>query len=680
MTLDASSMLDAALVHARRGWPVLPLYEPVTPEPGGPVGCSCGKAGCGNIGKHPRCDHGLKDATIDEAQIREWWAKWPEANIGVPTGAVSGMVVIDIDPRHGGDVSLEVLEDEHGKLPHTVEQLTGGGGRHLCFAHPGGTIKNRVGVRPGIDIRADGGYIVVEASLHETGCRYAFELSSLPGEVPLAAMPDWLEAIVIPATPDATAPPSGRCADPPPGAPILEGKRDSMLTSFAGSMRRRGMTQPSIIAALHAENRGRCQPPLPDSQVEKIARSITRYAPAGEGRPDVSSATVRSVRQLLRDHPDLRPPVIDGLLRRGELLNIVSASKSYKSWLATDLAICVAVGGCWLGRFATVQRQALIIDNELHGETSADRIPRVARARGVSIESIADSVHVGNVRGRGLDIFDLADYLSAVDAGRFGLVVLDALYRFIPQGLDENSNADMTVVYNQLDAVATEFGCAFVLVHHASKGNQSGKAVTDVGAGAGSLSRATDTHLILRPHEEEDAVVVEAAVRSWPPLRPFCLAWGYPVWSVDDDLDPGQLRKSGGRKKKESAGGKPAREELATAQFVERFVLAEPEPKTVIIERAKQGAGSKKRAEELLTLAESEGLVHRWKGGPREQVKFATRPPPSDEAEGTPNGVCVRARTPPHPPVGAEAPRGRGKKTSHAHGSSPDTPGDGGGG
>lgn len=274
-------MLDAALAHAARGWPVFPLYEPVWGDPVGPVVCSCGKAGCGNIGKHPRCDHGLKDATTDEAQIRAWWTRWPNANIGVPTGAVSGMVVIDIDPRHGGNDSLDELEAQHAKLPHTVEQLTGGGGRHLCFAHPGVNIKNRAGLKPGIDIRGDGGYIVVEPSLHASGRRYAFELSSLPGEVELAEMPRWLRDLLVESGSGAQGE-AEQAPSQPAGEGIAEGKRNATLASLGGTMRRRGMSEEAIAAALLAENRTRCRPPLPETEVARIAKSVAGYPPSVE--------------------------------------------------------------------------------------------------------------------------------------------------------------------------------------------------------------------------------------------------------------------------------------------------------------------------------------------------------------------------------------------------------------
>ena len=83
--------------------------------------------------------------------------------MGIVTDAVSGLVVLDVDPRHGCEESLKNLEREHGPLPRTLEAMTGGGGRHIYFAHPGGSVRNRVGITPGIDLRGDGGCIVAPA-------------------------------------------------------------------------------------------------------------------------------------------------------------------------------------------------------------------------------------------------------------------------------------------------------------------------------------------------------------------------------------------------------------------------------------------------------------------------------------------------------------------------------------
>ena len=101
---DFDSHLDAALAYARAGLAVLPLHHPI-----GEGKCSCRKA-CGSIGKHPHTRNGYYDATTDEATISAWWERWPNANIGIATGMISGLVVLDVDPKNGGDANLEELE------------------------------------------------------------------------------------------------------------------------------------------------------------------------------------------------------------------------------------------------------------------------------------------------------------------------------------------------------------------------------------------------------------------------------------------------------------------------------------------------------------------------------------------------------------------------------------------
>ncbi|NIT04147.1 hypothetical protein GTO10_04460, partial [Candidatus Saccharibacteria bacterium] len=119
--------------------------------------------------KIPLTEHGCKDATSNERTIVAWGEKWPDANIGVATGQASGIVVLDVDKRHGGDDSLFELEQKHGELPKTVEVITGGGGRHIYFKYPSGdvTVKNAAGLAgiAGLDIRGDGGYVVAPPSV-----------------------------------------------------------------------------------------------------------------------------------------------------------------------------------------------------------------------------------------------------------------------------------------------------------------------------------------------------------------------------------------------------------------------------------------------------------------------------------------------------------------------------------
>jgi hypothetical protein len=182
-----SKLLTAALTYTCFGWPVFPLHHATA------RGCSCHLPTCASPAKHPRTAHGFKDATTDEGQIRAWWKRWPQANIGIATGVISRLVVVDIDPRNGGHLTLEDLEADHGQLPETVESLTGGGGRHLLYRHPGEPYRLASdSLGPGVDLKADGGYIVVPPSLHVSGRRYEWEVLSNPGDTLVAPAPAWL--------------------------------------------------------------------------------------------------------------------------------------------------------------------------------------------------------------------------------------------------------------------------------------------------------------------------------------------------------------------------------------------------------------------------------------------------------------------------------------------------------
>lgn len=261
-----NKLLKFALRYAKRGWLVLPLH---TPRADG--GCSCRKPSCISVGKHPRTMNGLKDASSDEATIRKWWRMWDKANIGVVMG--DGLAVLDVDPRHDGDASLQTLEEEQGELPPTVTAKTGGGGWHFYFRIEG-RVPTRPSVVPGIDLKAMGGYVVAPPSLHETGGLYEWDLHYVgqPAEIPA-----WL--LQMAKNQNANGDRPGGVA-PPVDERIPSGKRNDTLLSIAGSMRRRGLEEPEIAALLIEVNARRCDPPLADDEVRAIANSVIRYPPA----------------------------------------------------------------------------------------------------------------------------------------------------------------------------------------------------------------------------------------------------------------------------------------------------------------------------------------------------------------------------------------------------------------
>lgn len=254
------TLLDAALEYAAKGWPVMPV------APGD---------------KKPLTAHGLKDATVYSPQIEEWWTKWPDANIGIPCGRITGAYVLDVDPRHGGDTSLEELCPPT-KIPDTLVAQTGGGGHHYWFSWPenGHEIRNATDIMPGLDIRGEGGYVVAPPSRLASGGEYVWE----DEDHPPAPTPEWLEPLLNKretAKGDATGLSSraANLSEKGSSGPIPEGRRDQTLTQIAGAMRRYGSGAETILSALREENK-RCQPPLEEADLERIAGSVSRYAPA----------------------------------------------------------------------------------------------------------------------------------------------------------------------------------------------------------------------------------------------------------------------------------------------------------------------------------------------------------------------------------------------------------------
>jgi hypothetical protein len=244
-----------------------------------------------------------------------------------------------------------------------------------------------------------------------------------------------------------------------------------------------------------------------------------------------------TLRELIQQHPRLHPPVVDGLFRAGETVNIIAHSKVGKSWLAYNLALSVITGRKWLDTFPTAKGRVLLVDNELHRETLANRIPTVAEAMGIDLGDCLDDLVVWPLRGRLRPLEEVAARFNAVTHGEYRIIILDAKYRFIGEGASENDNAAETRFYNLIDSIAERTGAAVVLVHHASKGSQGDRRTTDIGSGAGAQSRAADCHLVLREHEQQGVAILDGAVRSFPPMDPLPVRWDYPLWSPAPDAD-----------------------------------------------------------------------------------------------------------------------------------------------
>ena len=240
--------------------------------------------------------------------------------------------------------------------------------------------------------------------------------------------------------------------------------------------------------------------------------------------------------------------VIENLLRRGEVANVIASPKVGKSWLVYNLSLATACGKQFLGYEASKNLKVLICDNELHVEELGWRVGQVAKAMGVNPEG---SIEFNVLRGSDVDIETLDGKLDEIGASRFDIIVIDAFYRILPRGMSENDNASMTQVFNKLDSIARKNECAIINIHHSSKGGQGEKSVTDVGSGAGAISRAADTHLVIREHLEEGLFIIDAVTRSGISPEPITAQLDWPLWNKVD-IDPIAKTFENGRDKRNS--------------------------------------------------------------------------------------------------------------------------------
>jgi bifunctional DNA primase/polymerase-like protein/primase-like protein len=243
-TEGASALFVAAVAYAERGWRVFPV-----------------------AGKVPRTTHGLKDATTDPEQVREWWQRWPDAGIAIATGDASGVLVLDVDGETGAD-SLNELERRHGQLPETVRAETGGGGVHFYFQHAEGARNSAGQLGDGLDIRAEGGYVVAPPSPHPSGRRYEWDVP--PDEAELAESPQWLFASM--ARRNGARPRNEWRELVAKG--VAQGKRNESTAALAGHLLARNVDPFVALELLVSWDERRNRPPLGRQEVTRTVGSI----------------------------------------------------------------------------------------------------------------------------------------------------------------------------------------------------------------------------------------------------------------------------------------------------------------------------------------------------------------------------------------------------------------------
>jgi Bifunctional DNA primase/polymerase, N-terminal/Primase C terminal 1 (PriCT-1) len=228
---------------------------------------------CRPRAKEPSTLHGVKDATTNPEIIRAWWSEIPQANVAVATGSVSGIFVLDVDGMDA-EAGLHRLEASHGALPPTVESITARG-RHLFFRASGAPVRNSVGkVAPSIDVRANGGYVLVPPSIHPSGRAYAWSVDSANA---FADAPQWLLDKVTDRTNGKgkiEATPAAEWREIVEGS-LPDGRRDCTVTRLTGYLLRRYVDPCMVLELMRSFNITHGVPPLPDEDVRRIVNSIS---------------------------------------------------------------------------------------------------------------------------------------------------------------------------------------------------------------------------------------------------------------------------------------------------------------------------------------------------------------------------------------------------------------------
>ncbi|MEN6385899.1 MAG: bifunctional DNA primase/polymerase [Phycisphaerales bacterium] len=458
MEQNTNELYQAAIKYIKKGIPVFPCWSKT---------------------KKPIPEHGFHDATTMPNQIDLWWQRTPNADIAMPTGNPSGILVLDVDPRHGGDYSLQELISQYGKLLDTVQSFTGGGGQHYYFKHPGNVGCSSGKIASGIDIKGDGGYVMLPPSSHESGNKYSFELSSDIADVPLAECPEWLIKM---ARDDSKENPNKYKPD---SSPIPEGYRNSTMASLAGHLRSLGMEAPIIYEALSDINSRRCVPPLDDKEIKKIAHSISRYEPS-QARQAVIENWDGQLKDLAKfGQPDICPissfetKEINWLWPKrvpiGKLTVLAGDPGLGKSFVSLDIAARVSSGQPWPDSPDIRPEVGSVILLSAEDDPADTIKPRLEQMNAdCNRIHILRAVNMGDGKQKYFDLTtDMQVLKNAITSIRdCRLVIIDPISAYLGKA-DGHSNTEIRGLLAPLADIAASYQVAMLAVTHLNKGGGS---------------------------------------------------------------------------------------------------------------------------------------------------------------------------------------------------------------
>lgn len=472
-SLMASIAERLAVSYLERGWVPIPL------KPGGKVALI-------------KWERYQKERPTYE-DVHDWWDKWPDANIGIITGALSGLAVVDLDT----DEALRNLGERCGGLMPSTLMVKTPRGFHLYFAHPGlgVNVPTKAALLPGTDLRGDGGYVVAPGSIGEDGQRYRVLLNA-----ELAPLPEWLPPLLAKST-EAAQKPTDRPSRLRQG--VLEGQRNTEAARLAGIYVDMGLEEEEVLTLLRRWNEHN-RPPLEDEELQTVVRSIVKtdnrnhperriaqtefvslVPPKGVSGKETNFHPL-SAADLLATEEEEITWVWELFIPEGGLVLLTAFMKEGKSTFTYALSLAVSQGRPFLG-YPTKQGGVLILAVEEHPRDVTRRLRRFGM-------TTSDPVYV---HAATLDRANLESVKKFIRDKEITLVLLDTLSRFW-KVKDENSNAEIMREVSPLLDLARETGAAVLLVHHERKsGGEDGRGIR----GGSALFGLADQALILKKRE-----------------------------------------------------------------------------------------------------------------------------------------------------------------------------------
>ena len=462
MTIASMTLTGAAVRYAELGYRVFPL----SPRSKKPLANS----------------NGLLEATSDTYQIERWWTEQPASNVGI---SCDGLIVIDVDLIENKTKPNPWLTDERARsLASAPNQRTWSGGRQFIFKQPAGKHYRNTDsdIAPNIDSRGFGGYIVAAPSFVKDAARrrtgyYEFtpgcELDVDPEYLP--EPPDWLIAELdrVEAQRGDVKPSNGddrHCSD---GDKIPEGKRDSTLTKLAGTMRRKGMTREEIEAALLAVN-SRCHPPLPDSDVKRIAGSVARYEPSDKASGGDSPIASPMLVNLGTVVPKSIRWLWPGRVAIGKLTTIAGEPGLGKSQLALDMSSRVTTGNPWPDDPEGFNEAGSVVLLSAEDDIEDTIVPRL-KAAGADLKFITalQGIEFEHSDGKKQRCFNLEQDLPHLEAAikaveNCRLVVVDPISSYLGK-TDSHKNAELRGLLAPLGELAAKHQVAVLAITHLNK-------------------------------------------------------------------------------------------------------------------------------------------------------------------------------------------------------------------